>query len=37
MNRWAARMPFRIQLTLWWALAFGLLLAVANLAIYSAF
>ena len=37
MNRWAARMPFRIQLTLWWALAFGLLLAVANLAIYTAF
>ena len=30
-------MPFRRQLTLWWALAFGLLLAVANLAIYSAF
>jgi signal transduction histidine kinase len=35
--RWVARMPFRAQVTLWWALAFGLLLAVANLAIYSAF
>ena len=35
--RWVSRMPFRAQLTLWWALAFGLLLAVANLAIYSAF
>jgi signal transduction histidine kinase len=32
-----ARIPFRVQLTLWWALAFGLLLAVANLAIYAAF
>ena len=30
-------MPFRVQLTLWWALAFGLLLAVANVAIYTAF
>ena len=37
MIRWAARMPFRVQLTLWWTLAFGLLLAVANLAIYTAF
>ena len=37
MIRWCARMPFRMQLTLWWALAFGLLLAVANLAIYAAF
>ena len=37
MIRWAARMPFRMQLTLWWALAFGLLLAVANVAIYAAF
>jgi two-component system OmpR family sensor kinase len=35
--RWGARMPFRLQLTLWWAAAFGLLLAVANLAIYAAF
>ena len=35
MIRWAARMPFRMQLTLWWTLAFGLLLAVANLAIYT--
>ena len=26
-----------VQLTLWWALAFGLLLAMANLAIYAAF
>jgi signal transduction histidine kinase len=32
-----ARMPFRVQLTLWWALAVGLLLAVANVAIYTAF
>src|SRR5688572_23831546 len=30
-------MPFRVQLTVWWALAFGLLLAVANVAIYTAF
>ena len=37
MIRWGARMPFRSQLTLWWALAFGLLLAVANVAIYTAF
>ena len=37
MIRWGARMPFRMQLTLWWALAFGLLLAVANVAIYTAF
>ena len=37
MIRWVARLPFRAQLTLWWALAFGLLLAMANLAIYSAF
>ena len=37
MIRSGARMPFRVQLTLWWALAFGLLLAVANLAIYTAF
>jgi len=33
----APRVSFRMQLTLWWALAFGLLLAIANLAIYSAF
>ncbi len=37
MTRWGARMPFRVQLTLWWALAFGLLLAAANVAIYTAF
>jgi signal transduction histidine kinase len=30
-------MTFRLQLTLWWAAAFGLLLAAANVAIYSAF
>ena len=30
MTRWVARMPFRAKLTLWWTLAFGLLLAVAN-------
>lgn len=35
--RGEARMPFRVQLTLWWALAVGLLLAVANVAIYTAF
>jgi signal transduction histidine kinase len=34
--RWE-RLPFRVQLTLWWALAFGLLLATANVAIYAAF
>ncbi len=37
MIRWGARMPFRVQLTLWWAAAFGLLLALANLAIYATF
>ena len=37
MIRWGAHMSFRAQLTLWWALAFGLLLAVANAAIYTAF
>ena len=37
MRRWVARLPFRGQLTFWWSLAFGLLLAVANLAIYAAF
>ena len=37
MIRWAARVPFRLQLTLWWAAAFGLLLAVANATIYAAF
>jgi two-component system OmpR family sensor kinase len=36
MIRWE-RIPFRGQLTLWWALGFGLLLAVANVAIYAAF
>jgi signal transduction histidine kinase len=30
-------MPFRTALTLWWSLAFGLVLAVANVAIYAAF
>jgi signal transduction histidine kinase len=30
-------MSFRMQLALWWALAFGLLLAMANIAIYAAF
>jgi signal transduction histidine kinase len=34
---WGLRMPFRLQLALWWAVAFGLLLAVANVAIYTAF
>lgn len=37
MIRWLSRVPFRGQLTLWWALAFGLLLAVANLTIYGVF
>ena len=31
------RMSFRAKLTVWWTLGFGLLLAVANLAIYGAF
>ena len=30
-------MPFRLQLTVWWALTFALLLATANVAIYTAF
>ncbi len=34
---WARRVTFRAKLTVWWTLAFGLLMAVANLAIYSAF
>jgi two-component system, OmpR family, sensor kinase len=33
MRRWS----FRAKLTVWWTLGFGLLLAVANLAIYAAF
>ena len=37
MIRWLSQRPFRSQLTLWWALAFGLLLAAANLTIYGAF
>jgi signal transduction histidine kinase len=37
MRGWVARLPFRAQLTFWWSLAFGLLLAVANAAIYAAF
>ena len=37
MNGWARRMTFRARLTLWWTLAFGVLLATANLAIYTAF
>jgi signal transduction histidine kinase len=36
MSRWARHMPFRAKLTVWWTLAFGLLLAAANLAIYAA-
>jgi two-component system OmpR family sensor kinase len=31
------RLPFRAELTLWWAAAFGLLLAAANASIYGAF
>ena len=35
---WRMRqMSFRAKLTVWWTLGFGLLLAVANLAIYGAF
>ena len=37
MTRWSQRMTFRAKLTLWWTLAFGVLLAAANLAIYAAF
>ena len=37
MTAWSRRLPFRTRLTLWWTLAFGLLLAVANLAIYATF
>jgi signal transduction histidine kinase len=37
MTRWSRRVTFRAQLTLWWTLVFGLLLAAANLAVYTAF
>jgi two-component system OmpR family sensor kinase len=37
MRRWSDRLTFRAKLTLWSTLAFGLLLAVANLAVYTAF
>ena len=37
MNRWTQRITFRAKLTLWWTLVFGLLLAAANLAVYTAF
>ena len=37
MTRWSRRITFRAKLTLWWTLAFGLLLAAANLAVYTAF
>lgn len=37
MTRLLKRLSFRAKLTLWWALAFGLLLAVANVAIYTVF
>ncbi|RPH60273.1 MAG: HAMP domain-containing protein [Acidobacteria bacterium] len=37
MNRWSQRMTFRARLTLWWTLAFGVLMAAANMAIYTAF
>lgn len=37
MNMRPLRMRFRAKLTLWWTLAFGLLLAAANLAIYASF
>jgi two-component system OmpR family sensor kinase len=37
MTRWFQRMSFRSTLTVWWTLAFGLLMALANLAVYAAF
>jgi signal transduction histidine kinase len=37
MSAWARRITFRAKLTLWWTVAFGLLLAAANLAVYMAF
>jgi signal transduction histidine kinase len=37
MTSWFQRMSFRAKLTAWWTLAFGLLMAVANLGIYAAF
>jgi signal transduction histidine kinase len=37
MTPWPTRMSFRTKLTAWWSLTFGLLLAVANIAIYAAF
>ena len=37
ISRWARRLTFRAKLTLWWTIAFGLLLAAANLAVYTAF
>jgi signal transduction histidine kinase len=36
MSAWS-RITFRSKLTLWWTVAFGLLLAAANLAVYMAF
>ena len=37
MTAWSRRLPFRTRLTLGWTLAFGLLLAIANFAIYATF
>ena len=37
MTAWSRRLPFRTRLTLGWTLAFGLLLAIANVAIYATF
>ena len=37
MTVWPGRLAFRTRLTLGWTLAFGLLLAIANFAIYATF
>jgi signal transduction histidine kinase len=37
MTAWSGWLAFRTRLTLWWTLAFGLLLAIANVAIYATF
>jgi two-component system OmpR family sensor kinase len=37
MTGWPRPVSFRTKLTLWWTLVFGLLLAAANLAVYTAF
>jgi signal transduction histidine kinase len=37
IGAWSQRLTFRAKLTVWWTVAFGLLLALANLAVYAAF